>query len=1322
MRHLKKPPHISSADEKGPFENEEANRDNGSVVGGPALDLPEDRVLERSNFIEEETAALSEGASSSHRTAFVASIDEDDPEQMAVLQSHVVEGLTPESTTVNLFDYDTGRRSGDVVPGVGTIGAPSTFGTDTLGTTGTASAWRNYKVWLDDPASINYGRLLTFGDGMRHLGYWNQGLVQSYQAFGEAHPGMQNIVSPLLVDGFPALSDEVNPSSFPSWLRTGDYDAHTALYADATRIVDGRAEYIYANAGEKNISNGAQYLAVNPGDVASAPANTASGGGQDLTENQRSLSYLFDPEEEAVGRVRTCTDVDGLFQIDDEGYYYYNMRDNYACYDEETNAFVLYDEPAGLRTDAPSGADERQRIGNFFPFNPATQAFSIENGQLVNAMSADNDMDHNSSAVDHHLGLTLETSFRQPVGGKAAGGPMTFEFIGDDDMWVFIDDVLVLDLGGIHSELFGTIDFSSGEVRLGTAFGNGGRIEDVNTRIRTTIKDMFEAAGIDTDHGFTGHTFASNTSHTLKMFYLERGNYDSSLAMRFNLQPELYQQIKKVDQDGFPVKGASFDMFAVSSTRAPSAQGATLDDIEMDESAPLCSVTTDEDGMARFMDGDDPFNFADRVTDDIASQLFVLREKVAPAGYRLMPVDMLLRYDRESGTFIVNDRYESGAYASFNSYVNQISSASLLYGAYDANTGRIEATSSHVPASQQARGLVVAVPTIRQNNGKTPRWEPLYGSNNGGFDTVLYDSADASAMRDAILQAALCQAYLSSVDPTIEGWYLLRGPDGRLCSYRSVAAPSGDQLACTLSDLPGNPTRYVLNDPEGDMQMVYGIVSGEVFGNAGANLTEKEKYAYLSALMASELAGIVDPTPSELKRAAGSVAADIARASTSGADVPFSNRGFSAIDTSAPGQFERSFRTVMNVPNEQRELRVWKMDQYGERMNGAVFALFENEADALAASDASVSAAGSVTEVRDGSGRVLDVVAAGVTGELSGDDARYRGDDLDGMLVFAPYVGDEPGGAHTVWMQDRGDGNGRVLYLKEVQAPSGYEVNSTVVAVVVGRYGVYADAGDEMDGVDVLAGVGKLASTMTKYAASPHLNLTLRYILSTLQNQRSDEVRSLFEVDANGATSLPFDRFDEGWRSDESARMHLTYAENALIDYGSADGFTEEEIASGVGYIDAKGRMRPLFRTESGFIRTSVEQDSAAMRTAQASGEYAGVAGDDLEGQGLTSLFAIRNTVRMIDTKIEEEVPPDEQPDEGPNDMREILEGDDSVREASLQDGRRSSEGGLAGTGDEMMATFLTLIALVSGTTGCLLLRWASRYASALVRIRARHG
>ena len=71
---------------------------------------------------------------------------------------------------------------------------------------------------------------------------------------------------------------------------------------------------------------------------------------------------------------------------------------------------------------------------------------------------------------------------------------MTFEFAGDDDVWVYLDDALAIDLGGVHSELFGTIDFSTGMIYLGPSYASGGIPDDpeANATMKTTIRRMFE--------------------------------------------------------------------------------------------------------------------------------------------------------------------------------------------------------------------------------------------------------------------------------------------------------------------------------------------------------------------------------------------------------------------------------------------------------------------------------------------------------------------------------------------------------------------------------------------------------------------------------------------------------------------------------------------------------------------------------------------------------------------------------------------------------------------------------------------------------------
>ena len=88
------------------------------------------------------------------------------------------------------------------------------------------------------------------------------------------------------------------------------------------------------------------------------------------------------------------------------------------------------------------------------------------------------------------------------------------------------------------------------------------------------------------------------------MFYLERGNYDSSISLKFNLQPQLYQQLKKVDQDGEPLEGAEFDLYATNvpaGTNAQNAQDVTLDQVST-RGERIAHVVTDADGMAKFTD------------------------------------------------------------------------------------------------------------------------------------------------------------------------------------------------------------------------------------------------------------------------------------------------------------------------------------------------------------------------------------------------------------------------------------------------------------------------------------------------------------------------------------------------------------------------------------------------------------------------------------------------------------------------------------------------------------------------------------------------
>lgn len=319
-----------------------------------------------------------------------------------------------------------------------------------------------------------------------------------------------------------------------------------------------------------------------------------------------SLCYLFDSSAQ-IGKT-SHFGVTGLLKVQN-GYYVYDSSKNYAAYNADKNAFDIYD------TWGIDKVGDSSHQGQFFPFDAADKVLKEENGRLVQTgIKADNTGDsryNDGRPVNHHFGLSMSTRFVQPAGGKTnAGDDMVFEFAGDDDVWVFIDDVLVGDIGGIHNRASLSINFCTGDIKVN---GNNDGI----------LKNKYQKANKDTS-GFNGNTFADGTNHTLKFFYLERGATDSNMELKFNLVTVPESDIIKFDQDGKFVQGAEFKLYKTD--KDFKTVGELIGSGTTDEAGHLTLTNDVDNGVINF---DDLYN-----KDHDNNKYYLLKETRVPEGYR----------------------------------------------------------------------------------------------------------------------------------------------------------------------------------------------------------------------------------------------------------------------------------------------------------------------------------------------------------------------------------------------------------------------------------------------------------------------------------------------------------------------------------------------------------------------------------------------------------------------------------------------------------------------------------------------------------------
>jgi len=269
-------------------------------------------------------------------------------------------------------------------------------------------------------------------------------------------------------------------------------------------------------------------------------------GGYPVMNGGGNLSPLFNTNSNNDA-VTAYPNANGLFQKDSNGYYYYNSNTNYAEYNKGSNSFTVYES---TYTQASGNAYDKDK--------KATKDNSNKNGKPIgffpfHEYDSNNDLQVNlNKELNHHFGIDMSVDFVIPSSGyDANGNPIIFEFSGDDDLWVFIDGKLVLDIGGIHQPLTGKINFSEKTVEVEGISGT----------------ERFDIVEDDL------------VSHKMQVFYIERGGCDSNLNIRFNLpilKPiEVEKKLEGETSSAYTDQEFNFKLFVQKSTKREDANTYT---------------------------------------------------------------------------------------------------------------------------------------------------------------------------------------------------------------------------------------------------------------------------------------------------------------------------------------------------------------------------------------------------------------------------------------------------------------------------------------------------------------------------------------------------------------------------------------------------------------------------------------------------------------------------------------------------------------------------------------------------------------------------
>lgn len=430
--------------------------------------------------------------------------------------------LTDTETVLTLTD---GQNSSKDIVTIALYGSTATYkylnyynasglgGWSSDGTSDEGSAF--YIATADESGNLTYVEAANITSGSQYYIVSVRGLTETYKS------GYLNLTEKdggyagkgfYFTDTSSGKPSDTYIPAFSKWVRTSDGKNEAQNY------------YIYSGLAASKLS-----------ESSNAPFS-----------NNVNAANLFASEKNEYTNVYTNVKVPFIYDKE-TGYYELNSDKNGVYFENGTGAsdtkMQIANLPAGYT--GYSGY-QNKKVTGFAPFNSLSSSsasgyYKSGSTTTTTAYPINKSSNSNSTASNNGMiygfGMVTSVNFQMTDNGKDANGnDITFEFSGDDDVWVYIDGSLALDIGGTHDAITGSINFATGEVILSSPYGKvGDKATDEDMSEYASLTETLRQTNLYGALGTTLTGFAAQGNHTLTIYYMDRGQGRTNCLIKFNL-------------------------------------------------------------------------------------------------------------------------------------------------------------------------------------------------------------------------------------------------------------------------------------------------------------------------------------------------------------------------------------------------------------------------------------------------------------------------------------------------------------------------------------------------------------------------------------------------------------------------------------------------------------------------------------------------------------------------------------------------------------------------------------------------------------------